>query len=53
VHTKAVSQVVFNTLSPFIVCKIENIWFTMVTIIQMIFYEKYYFADIWCCMLWN
>ena len=25
VHTKAVSQVVFNTLSPFIVCKIENI----------------------------
>ena len=37
VHTKAVSQVVFNTLSPFIVCKIENLW---------LYYEHYYSKDI-------
>ena len=37
VHTKAVSKVLFDTLSPFIACRIENLW---------CYYSHFYSNDI-------
>ena len=53
-YTKAVSKVVFDTLSLFIVCRTETLWWYYGHYYwKDTFYDLYYSTDIRCCMWWN